>query len=113
LSALASAEALWQRDAQRGLARRALSLEPGLTLTPIASLRLEGRWEFSHSAYGEGDPSAGRPWFFEAPGWTRTLRLEATAQAGANLTLSAHYELREASGEPGRQRLRLESRAFF
>jgi len=113
LSALAGAEALWQRDALRGLARRALSLEPGLTLTPVASLRLEARWAFSHSSYGEGDPAAGRPWFFAAPGWTRMLRLEATAQAGANLTLSARYELREESGEPARQRLRLESRAFF
>lgn len=113
LSAQVEGEALWQRDALRGLARRALSLEPGLSLRPIASLRLELRWAFSHSSYGEGDPQAGRPWFFAAPGWTRVLRLEATAQAGANLTLSAHVERREEAGEPRRQRLRLESRAYF
>ncbi len=113
LSALAGGEALWQRDALRGLARRALSVEPGLSFTPIASLRLEGRWVFSHSRYSEGDPDAGRPWFFAAPGWTRRLGLEATVQAGANLTLAASYELREESEEAARQRLRLESRAFF
>lgn len=102
-----------RRDALRVLALRELALAPGLTLSPVGSLRIETAWEFSHSTYEEGDPGMGRPWFFDAPGWKRTLRVDASVQAGANLTLSAHYELRETVDEPRRQRLRMESRAFF
>ena len=102
-----------RRDGSRELALREFALAPGLALTPVGSLRIEATWEFSHSAYDEGDPESGRPWFFDAPGWQRTLRLGATAQAGDNLTLSVRYELREEADEPRRQRLRMESRAFF
>jgi len=102
-----------RRDALRELALRELGLAPGLAITPAGSFRIEASWEFSHSAYDEGDPELGRPWFFDAPGWQRTLRLGATAQAGSNLTLSVRYELREEADEPRRQRLRMESRAFF
>ncbi len=102
-----------RRDAQRDLALREFAIAPGLSLTPFKSLRLDAAWEFSHSGYDQGDPAAGRPWFFDAPGWKRSLRLSATAQAGANLTLSARYELKEENDEPRRQRLRMEGRAYF
>lgn len=113
LTATLTGDLSLQRDDARALGLRVLSLEPGLALTPVNSLRLEARWQLSHNDYTEGDPAAGRPWFFDAPGWTRVLRLESTVQAGGNLTLSARYELREEADTDARQRLRLESRAFF
>ncbi len=102
-----------RRDGQRALALRELALAPGLSVSPAKSFRIDASWEFSHSRYDEGDPGAGRPWFFDAPGWKRSLRIEATTQAGDNLTLSARYELREENDEERRQRLRMEGRAYF
>ena len=101
------------RDADRELSLREIELEPALSLSPIRSLRFDVAWQFKHSEYQAGDPATGRPWFFDAPGWERTLRVETTAQAGGNLTLSARYELREEADRPRRHRLRMESRAFF
>ena len=102
-----------RRDDSRDLSLREFEIEPLLTLRPLGELRLELSWRLRHSSYPQGDPAGSRPWFFEAPGWDRTLRMEATAQAGANLTLSAGYELREEQGRPRRHRLRMESRAYF
>ncbi|MBC8367279.1 hypothetical protein H8E52_07710 [bacterium] len=103
----------WQRDESRELAVRNLILEPRLSLSPIKLIRLEVSWEFTRSKYSEGDPNAGRPWFFDAEGWKRIFRIEGSAQAGSHLTFSALYEMREEEDRDRVQRMRLESRAFF
>jgi hypothetical protein len=102
-----------KKDADRALKLRELTLDPSLSVSPFRSLRLNAGWEFKHSSYQDGDPAQGRPWFFDPPGWRKVLSLEATAQAGSNLTLSARYEMREEVDRPRRHRLRMESRAFF
>ncbi len=103
----------WQRDADRELALRNLILEPRLSFSPVKVLRFELSWEMTRSEYSEGDPDGGRPWFFDAEGWKRILRIEGSAQAGSHLTFSALYELREEEDRERLQRMRLESRAFF
>ncbi|MDP6796684.1 MAG: hypothetical protein QGG33_02550 [Candidatus Krumholzibacteria bacterium] len=103
----------WQSDALRDLALSSLVLEPRMEVRPWKSLRLQLSWEWVHTEYQRGDPQAGRPWLFEAPGWTRSLRLEGTARAGRQLSFTALYELREEGDRDPRQRLRLESRAYF
>ncbi|MBN2171069.1 MAG: hypothetical protein JW819_07115 [Candidatus Krumholzibacteriota bacterium] len=102
-----------RRDRDRVLALRELTLEPRLSLSPFERVRLDAGWELRRSDYTEGTPGADRPWFFDAPGWSRRLLVEATAQPGSNLSLAATYELREEADSPRRHRLRLESRAYF
>jgi len=103
----------WQRDAERELSVSNLILEPRLSLSPIKLIRLDISWELTRSRYSEGDPTQGRPWFFDAEGWKRILRIEGSAQAGSHLSFNALFELREEEDRERRQRLRLESRAFF
>ncbi len=103
----------WQRDADRELAVRNLILEPRMSFSPVKVLRFDLSWEMTRSEYSEGDPASGRPWFFDAEGWKRILRIEGSAQAGSHLTFSALYELREEEDRERLQRMRLESRAFF
>jgi hypothetical protein len=103
----------WQRDESRELAVRNIVLEPRVSLSPIKLIRIEVSWEFTRSEYSEGDPNAGRPWFFDAEGWKRIFRIEGSAQAGSHLTFSALYEMREEEDRDRVQRMRLESRAFF
>ncbi len=103
----------WQRDESRELAVRNIVLEPRVSLSPIKLIRLEVSWEFTRSEYSEGDPNSGRPWFFDAEGWKRILRIEGSAHAGSHLTFSALYEIREEEDRDRVQRMRLESRAFF
>jgi hypothetical protein len=105
----------WSRkeDRDRELNLQETVLEPLLALSPLQWIRFSARWKLLHSRYENGDPGADRPWFFAAPGWSRVLFLEVSSQAGANLTLSARYELREDADRPTHHRLRLESRAFF
>jgi hypothetical protein len=103
----------WQRDESRELAVRNIVLEPRVSLSPIKLIRIEVSWEFTRSEYSEGDPNAGRPWFFDAEGWKRIFRIEGSAQAGSHLTFSALYEMREEEDRDRVQRMRLESRAFL
>ena len=102
-----------KRDRDRSLALRELTLEPRLSVSPFERVRLDTGWELRRSDYTEGTPGADRPWFFDAPGWSRRLLVELTAQPGSNLSLAATYELREEADAPRRHRLRLESRAYF